>query len=226
MARTAGEFLLRRSLEKVDASDHQSLGPRELHVLAVDDSHVDRKVIERLLKISSCRVTAVESGWRALQYLGLDGEKSSVGFDGMTVNLIMTDYSMPGMTGYELLKKIKESSTLREIPVVIMSSENILTRIDRCLEEGAEEFLLKPVKLSDVERLKGFVLRGGLVEDNVEGRRSRKRRLLEGYKSLSPSQPLSSTPSSSLSCDQPSMPTPFPSSQLPPSKRPRLCYVD
>ena len=86
----------------------------------------------------------------------------------MKVNLIITDHSMPGMTGYELLKKIKvghfrlcftfvcdfdhdcgflkawnleiylchinlkqESSAFREVPVVIMSSENILTRIDR-----------------------------------------------------------------------------------------------
>ncbi|XP_059303855.1 two-component response regulator ARR5 [Lycium ferocissimum] len=133
---------------------------QELHVLAVDDSHVDRKVIERLLKISCCKVTAVESGTRALQYLGLDGEKSSMGIDGLKVNLILTDYSMPGMTGYELLKKIKESSALSKIPVVIMSSEKILARIDRCLEEGAEEFLLKPVKLSDVKRLRDFILRG------------------------------------------------------------------
>ncbi|KAG5618277.1 hypothetical protein H5410_018101 [Solanum commersonii] len=154
---------------------------QELHVLAVDDSHVDRKVIERLLKISCCKVTAVESGTRALQYLGLDGEKSSMGIDGLKVNLILTDYSMPGMTGYELLKKIKssltvndafilveqESSVLSKIPVVIMSSEKILPRIDRCLEEGAEEFLLKPVKLSDVKRLRDFILRGE-GDDNKE----------------------------------------------------------
>ncbi|XP_055828034.1 two-component response regulator ARR15-like [Solanum dulcamara] len=138
---------------------------QELHVLAVDDSHVDRKVIERLLKISCCKVTAVESGTRALQYLGLDGEKSAMGIDGLKVNLILTDYSMPGMTGYELLKKIKESSVLSKIPVVIMSSEKILARIDRCLEEGAEEFLLKPVKLSDVKRLRDFILRGKMIKE-------------------------------------------------------------
>ncbi|KAI3985204.1 hypothetical protein MKX01_015138 [Papaver californicum] len=127
----------------------------ELHVLAVDDSLIDRKVIERLLKISSCKVTTVDSGRGALQYLGLDGDdQNSVRFNGLKVNLIITDYWMPGMTGYELMKKIKGSSTFKEIPVVIMSSENVLPRINRCLEEGAEEFIVKPVKLSDVKRLK------------------------------------------------------------------------
>ncbi|CAK8536915.1 unnamed protein product [Lathyrus sativus] len=127
----------------------------EVHVLAVDDSLVDRKVIERLLKISACKVTAVDSGIRALQFLGLDESDGFV--PGLKVDLVITDYCMPGMTGYELLKKIKESSTFREIPVVIMSSENILPRIDRCLEEGAEDFIVKPVKLSDVKRLKGYM---------------------------------------------------------------------
>ncbi|PSS07823.1 Two-component response regulator like [Actinidia chinensis var. chinensis] len=199
--------------EAVMARDRLPSGPPELHVLAVDDSHVDRKVIERLLKISSCRVTAVESGSRALQYLGLDGERASVGFDGLKVNLIMTDYSMPGMTGYELLKKIKESSALREIPVVIMSSENILTRIDRCLEEGAEDFLLKPVKLADVKRLKDSVLREQ-GEEHKE-RRSRKRKLQDEYIPASP-------------CDLSLTPTPCPSppSLQPPSKRHRLLNVD
>ncbi|KAF2587974.1 hypothetical protein F2Q70_00040454, partial [Brassica cretica] len=133
--------------------------PELLHVLAVDDSIVDRKFIERLLRVSSCKVTVVDSATRALQYLGLDGDNNSVGFEDLKINLIMTDYSMPGMTGYELLKKIKESSAFREIPVVIMSSENILPRIDRCLEEGAEDFLLKPVKLADVKRLRDSLLK-------------------------------------------------------------------
>ncbi|KAL2321890.1 hypothetical protein Fmac_026269 [Flemingia macrophylla] len=166
----------------------------QLHVLAVDDSLVDRKVIERLLKISSCKVTVVESGTRALQYLGLDGDDASLRFDTVKVNLIMTDYSMPGMTGYELLKKIKESSVFREIPVVIMSSENVLTRIDRCLEEGAEDFLLKPVTLSDVRRLKDFIVKGKVKEGE---KISRKR-----MRSIDCSSPLSATCSpKSLPCD-------------------------
>jgi two-component response regulator (ARR-A family) len=70
-----------------------------------------------------------------------------------SVHMIITDYCMPEMSGYELLKRVKESAELREIPVVLMSSENSPTRIRRCLEEGAEEFLIKPVRASDVSRL-------------------------------------------------------------------------
>nr|XP_043631420.1 two-component response regulator ARR17 isoform X2 [Erigeron canadensis] len=68
------------------------------HVLAVDDNLIDRKLVEKLLKNSSCKVTTAENGMRALEYLGNNGPK---------VNMIITDYCMPGMTGYELLQKIK-----------------------------------------------------------------------------------------------------------------------
>uniref|UniRef100_A0ACD5ZEZ4 Uncharacterized protein n=2 Tax=Avena sativa TaxID=4498 RepID=A0ACD5ZEZ4_AVESA len=115
----------------------------EPHVLAVDDSLVDRAVISRLLRSSKYRVTTVDSGKRALEVLSLD----------RSVHMIITDYCMPEMSGYELLKRVKESAELRGIPVVIMSSENSPARIRRCLDEGAEEFLIKPVRPSDLSRL-------------------------------------------------------------------------
>ena len=51
----------------------------------------------------------------------------------MKVNMIITYHSMPEMSRYDLLKNIKESDRLKDIPVVIMSSENIPSRITRCL---------------------------------------------------------------------------------------------
>ncbi|KAL5974302.1 hypothetical protein ACLOJK_030966 [Asimina triloba] len=201
----------------------------QFHVLAVDDSLVDRKVIERLLKISAYKVTTVESGKRALQLLGLDGDNSTA----LEVNMIITDYSMPEVTGYDLLKKIKviflafdtsihssrpaaldphkklkalygktQTHSLFLWPLFILchssmdqqlrmdSEKSILLRdrvvfnnvsfafsfalfllgladafpttdFKRCLEEGAEEFITKPVKLSDVKRLRSYILKGG-----------------------------------------------------------------
>ncbi|KAG7030808.1 Two-component response regulator ARR5 [Cucurbita argyrosperma subsp. argyrosperma] len=81
MARTP-VFSRRRRSDQIDARDRFPTSDSEVHVLAVDDSLVDRKVIERLLRLTACRVTAVDSGIRALQYLGLQDETNSqVGFD-------------------------------------------------------------------------------------------------------------------------------------------------
>ncbi|RHN65706.1 putative response regulator and transcription factor RR-A-type family [Medicago truncatula] len=140
----------------------------QFHVLAVDDSVIDRMLIERLLKTSSFHVTVVDSGTKALKFLGLvedevrNEKPHSIAAETdqvVEVNLIITDYCMPGMTGYDLLRKIKESNSLKDIPVVIMSSENVPSRINRCLEEGAEEFFLKPVQQSDVNKLKPHLLK-------------------------------------------------------------------
>lgn len=138
------------------------------HVLAVDDSLIDRKILEKLLRVSSYQVTCVDSGDKALEYLGLidnlesnsNASPSTVSTkkEGSRVNLIMTDYCMPGMTGYDLLKRLKVSSW-KDVPVVVMSSENVPSRVTMCLEGGAEEFLLKPVRLSDLEKLQPRLLK-------------------------------------------------------------------
>ncbi|CAM8961348.1 hypothetical protein QQ045_003567 [Rhodiola kirilowii] len=138
-------------------SSMDKYGDEQPHVLAVDDSLIDRILIERLLKNSSCKVTTAENGLRALEYLGL-GENQHDNCNASKVNMIITDYCMPGMTGYELLKKIKKSSATREVPVVIMSSENVPTRINQCLQEGAQQFMLKPIKQADVKKLRGQLM--------------------------------------------------------------------
>ncbi|CAA7391131.1 unnamed protein product [Spirodela intermedia] len=127
-------------------------GVGELHVLAVDDSSVGRKLIEKLLTGFPYRVTTVDSGKRALELLGI-GKENGGSSKAAEVNLILTDYCMPEMTGYDLLKRVKGSSALRDIPVVIMSSENVPNRISRCMEEGAVDFLLKPLRPADVSRI-------------------------------------------------------------------------
>ncbi|KAL8142985.1 hypothetical protein V2J09_016017 [Rumex salicifolius] len=156
---------------------------QQFHILAVDDSFLDRKLIERLLRVSSYKVTTVDSGLKALDFLGFQEDEqqgkitnqpcdstntqiSSVStrnkdFEGVEVNLVITDYCMPEMTGYDLLKKMKESSSLRirSIPVVILSSENVPSRITRCLEGGAEEFFIKPMRLSDVNKLRPLMVK-------------------------------------------------------------------
>ncbi|XP_074587605.1 two-component response regulator ORR9-like [Curcuma longa] len=138
------------------------------HVLAVDDSIMDRKLIEKLTpaSISSYHIATVDPGSKALEFLGLSATASSE-HNETEVNLIITYYSMPGMTGYDLLKRIKGSSSFKGIAVVIMSSENMPSRINRCLKGGAEEFFLKPLRLSDMKRLRPHIQKGKSKEGHL-----------------------------------------------------------
>ncbi|KAF7001907.1 hypothetical protein CFC21_017467 [Triticum aestivum] len=121
-------------------------------VLLVDDSPVDRKVVELVLGSNtfagSFHVIAVDSAKKAMEFLGLkDGKEQAV-------DMVLTDYCMPEMTGYDLLKAIKAMSPLKPIPVVVMSSENEPQRISRCLKAGAEDYIVKPLQSKDVPRLR------------------------------------------------------------------------
>ncbi|KAI5015085.1 two-component response regulator ORR1-like [Hordeum vulgare subsp. vulgare] len=121
-------------------------------VLLVDDSPVDRKVVELVLGSNtfagSFHVIAVDSAKKAMEFLGLkDGKEQAV-------DMVLTDYCMPEMTGYDLLKAIKAMSPLKPIPVIVMSSENEPQRISRCLKAGAEDYIVKPLQSKDVPRLR------------------------------------------------------------------------
>ncbi|GFP92894.1 two-component response regulator arr9, partial [Phtheirospermum japonicum] len=169
------------------------------HVLAVDDSLIDRKLIERLLKLSSFSITTVDSGSKALEFLGLHEDERSNSNEAsvspeVEVNLVITDYCMPGMTGYDLLKKMKESSSLKNIPVVILSSENVPSRITRCLEEGAEDFFLKPMKLSDVNKLRPHMMRTKCNNNSVQKPEKQEKTQLQTAQSLQQQQQLQQTP--------------------------------
>ncbi|KAG2583577.1 two-component response regulator ORR12-like [Panicum virgatum] len=117
------------------------------HVLVVDDTFLDRLVASRVLKSCNIRVTIMEGPKQALEFLNMEHD----------VKLILTDYCMPDMTGYDLLVEIKESPKLKHIPVVIMSSDNIPERMKKCFDAGAKEYIIKPLNAIDVPRVLSYI---------------------------------------------------------------------
>ncbi|MCO5599293.1 hypothetical protein L7F22_053394 [Adiantum nelumboides] len=98
--------------------------------------------------------TSVDSGQRALKILKtLD----SVTVEAIEINLILIDYDMLEITGYDLLKIVKGTSSLKEISMVNLSSENVPNQIKRCLAEGAEDFFFMPLQLADMKCFQGHV---------------------------------------------------------------------
>ncbi|PAN35763.1 hypothetical protein PAHAL_6G232200 [Panicum hallii] len=117
------------------------------HVLLVEDSCVDRFVASRLLESFSIRVTTVEGPKKALKFLDMEHD----------VQLILTDYCMPDMTGYDLLVEVKKSPKLNHLAVVITCTEDVPERIKMCLDGGEKDYIIKPIKVVNVSRLLSYI---------------------------------------------------------------------
>lgn len=102
-------------------------------ILVVDDLEANRDMLSRRLQNLGHIVTCAESGKVALQHLA-----------GAAYDLVMLDLMMPEMGGYEVLQAIKEQPHLVHLPVIMVSANDEMENIVKCIEIGAEDYLPKP----------------------------------------------------------------------------------
>jgi adenylate cyclase len=106
-------------------------------VLLVEDEQVTSLLIQRWLKDAGYAVLTSYSGEQAMDLLR---EKPSIG---------LIDFMLPGITGFELIKKIQKLDD-GKFPIVIMSANNTEDTIVQALECGAVDFIPKPLNKSEV----------------------------------------------------------------------------
>ena len=103
-------------------------------LLVVEDNEDNRYVLSQQLNIHGYdNITIATNGHEALNILG------SKSFD-----LVLLDIMMPDLNGYEVLERMRSSSELRNIPVIMISGIGELDSVVRCIELGAEDYLPKP----------------------------------------------------------------------------------
>jgi two-component system chemotaxis response regulator CheY len=116
----------------------------KIDVLVVDDSAGIRKVIQRVLKQSQLPLGDVYEAGDGKQALELAREKKP--------GLVLADINMPEMDGMELLRHLKKDDQLKEVPVVMITTEASSTRVEEALELGASGYVRKPFSPADVDQ--------------------------------------------------------------------------
>lgn len=82
------------------------------------------------------------------------------------VDLILLDLHMGGVSGLEVLRHVNRDFGLRSTPIVVMSAEDRVEQIAECIEEGADDFLVKPVHEAIFRARVQSSLRKGVMRQN------------------------------------------------------------
>ncbi|MHB8893900.1 MAG: response regulator transcription factor [Candidatus Geothermincolia bacterium] len=141
-------------------------------ILVVDDDPTMVKLINVNLKLNNYSVVEATSGEQALDVL----EKEPL-------DLVVLDIMMPGVDGWEVLKRIRGNTETQEMPVILVTAKTQDSDVIRGWELGADEYVIKPFNpLLLVEVIKMVLDRS--YDERLERRKKQKEKL-EVLRSLS-----------------------------------------
>jgi PleD family two-component response regulator len=104
------------------------------HVLIVDDSPTARALLSSRLKRYNFRVSVADSGAKALDILKKNAD----------IGLVVTDYNMPDIDGFELTRRIRSVRGSHELRIIGVSSSSDRLLSARFLKAGGNDFMLRP----------------------------------------------------------------------------------
>lgn len=129
------------------------------NVLIVDDSNAMRAVVKKIITISGFKIDQC--------YEASNGREALEILQETWVDIILSDLHMPEMSGLELLANLKKDDLLKEIPVVVITTEGSEERKKRVAALGAKGFIKKPFVPEEIRKILYDVL--GVNEEGSYG---------------------------------------------------------
>jgi len=126
-------------------------------ILVVDDTPQNVKLLADLLKAKGYEVTAAADGATALAKLAAE-----------TPDLVLLDVMMPGLTGYDVCRKIREEPKTALLPVVLVTALDPQQERVKGIEAGADDFLSKPINQAELFARVKSLLRIKRLQDEVK----------------------------------------------------------
>ncbi len=105
-----------------------------IKVLVVDDFATMRRILKNILKqLGFTNIVEAEDGSTAWDIL-----------EGQSIDLIISDWNMPKMTGLELLKKVRASSKHSKMPFLMVTAEAQKQNVIEAVQAGVSNYVVKP----------------------------------------------------------------------------------
>jgi len=105
-------------------------------ILVVDDDAISRKILVQLLASAGYNSRECENGTEALELIYAKQP-----------SLLLLDFDMPGLNGAEVLKRLRSDSNpaVAQIPAIMLTGHGSEESEVRCLQDGADDFVTKPI---------------------------------------------------------------------------------
>jgi CheY-like chemotaxis protein len=116
-----------------------------VRIVMIEDDAGHARLIERNIRRAGVNneIVPFTDGTSALRYLfGADGRGGESGH----CVLVLLDLNLPDMSGIDILRRLKDDETLRRVPVVVLTTTDDETEIQRCYDLGANVYITKPVE--------------------------------------------------------------------------------
>lgn len=114
-----------------------------MKILSVDDSAIIRKIIKMAVEVIEYDFLEAGDGEEALKIIN---ENYS------DIALILLDWNMPGIDGFEVLKLIKTEDRFKNIPVMMVTTESEKISIIKAIQAGAIHYVIKPFTMEEVTK--------------------------------------------------------------------------
>ncbi len=111
-----------------------SVVDRNMRILVVDDAQTMRRIIVNLLRqLGFTNMTEADDGTTAWDKLSSEH-----------IDLIISDWNMPKMTGIDLLKRVRESETYKVTPFIMVTAEGKRENVIAAVQAGVSNYIVKP----------------------------------------------------------------------------------
>jgi two-component system chemotaxis response regulator CheY len=121
-------------LRRVRDSNDQEAIRAAMKIITVDDSATMRRIIKNSLKAMGFEdVIEAENGQTGLQKIETEG-----------VDFVITDWSMPSMTGLELIQALRANPRFKELPILMVTAVGQKEEIVQAISAGANGYIVKP----------------------------------------------------------------------------------
>ena len=122
-----------------------------MNILVVDDSGLIRRAISKIVTV--CGYKPLEAGNGAECLIQLRKHESSIA-------LILLDWNMPVMDGYDVLVKIRSEERYNHIPIIMATADGVAEDVVKAIKAGADSYMVKPFTPESLKERINEVLSG------------------------------------------------------------------